>query len=146
MGPASQKIFSSISPFRLTVPNSRVVNVEVSEYDVYIGRYGEFGQRNILNTEPGRRGWLGNPYKLTLDGGEITSREEMVELFALDFRERLDSPGFQEHVEALRGKRLGCYCAPELCHGDVILQYLEEPNQLNGKVRRLIEEAKTPNP
>ena len=28
-------------------------------------------------------------------------------------------------LDPLRGKRLGCYCAPAKCHGDVLVELLE---------------------
>jgi hypothetical protein len=43
------------------------------------------------------------------------------------FLERVENePEFREAVEAVRGRDLGCWCAPRACHGDVILEWLEE--------------------
>ena len=30
-------------------------------------------------------------------------------------------------LEELRGRRLGCWCAPRRCHGDVLVELLEIP-------------------
>ena len=32
---------------------------------------------------------------------------------------------FATRVKGLRGKQLGCFCKPKACHGDVIVEYLE---------------------
>ena len=34
-------------------------------------------------------------------------------------------PEFRAKVLALRGKRLGCWCAPAPCHCDIIAAYLD---------------------
>lgn len=34
-------------------------------------------------------------------------------------------------IEILRNKKLGCWCAPEACHGDVLLRLLNDTTQVN---------------
>jgi hypothetical protein len=34
-------------------------------------------------------------------------------------------PEFHDKLMKLKGKRLGCFCAPLACHGDVIKQYID---------------------
>jgi hypothetical protein len=36
------------------------------------------------------------------------------------------SPALMASLEELRGKRLGCWCAPGPCHGDVLVRLLAE--------------------
>ena len=89
-----------------------VVNMLRSEYDVYIGRPGR-----------GLAGTFGNPFKVGKDG----SREEVIEKFRVYFKDRIEKdPAYKKAVEALRGKRLGCFCAPLSCHGTVYVEYLEK--------------------
>lgn len=83
------------------------------------------------NAPVGERGWLGNPYALS-DG---YSREESVELFSELFHSRLRADReFREAVHDLAGSVLGCWCrsldvgAPA-CHGDVIADYLNSPDE-----------------
>ena len=84
-----------------------VVNIYKEEYDAYIGRKGK-----------GQSGYFGNPYK-----GE--NREDNVKLFRKYFYDRLkNDPHFAKRVHQLQGKRLGCFCSPKLCHGDIIADYL----------------------
>lgn len=56
------------------------------------------------------------------DGG----REKAIALYREYFLKRLRvDPEFAVRVEELRGKRLGCFCKPKACHGDIIVEYLE---------------------
>lgn len=69
-----------------------------------------------------RRSIFGNPYVIGKDG----TREEVIEKYCVYFYERLAIDGwFREKVESLDGKILACWCVPEKCHGDVIIEYLE---------------------
>lgn len=86
---------------------TRVVNLHRSPYDVYIGRAGQ-----------GQDGYFGNPCR--------GNRRDAIEAFRTYFHARLGTDvEFKRRVEELRGKRLGCFCAPKECHGDVIVEYLE---------------------
>lgn len=101
---------------------TRVINLKITKvsnkdlgdsYDVYIGR-----------------GTLwGNPYQMGKEG----TRDEVIAKFAYDFEKRfLKLPEkFDENIEKLRGKTLGCHCKPAACHGDVIASYLN--SQDDGK-------------
>ena len=101
---------------------TRVINLKITKvsnkdmgesYDVYIGR-GTLG---------------GNPYQMGKEG----TRDEVISKFAYDFDRRfLKLPEkFDENIEKLRGKTLGCHCKPAACHGDVIANYLN--SQDDGK-------------
>lgn len=84
-----------------------VVNVRNSPYDVYIGRGSKWG----------------NPFKMK-DNSEA-ERTRVIKEYAKWFLEPA-----QEHLRKdiyeLKGKRLGCYCAPKSCHGHFLVAYLEE--------------------
>ena len=69
-----------------------------------------------------RQSIFGNPYVIDKDG----TREEVIEKYRVYFYEclRIDE-WFKGKVENLRGKILACWCAPEACHGDIIIEYLE---------------------
>lgn len=80
-----------------------VVNKKHSQYDVDIGRPSIWG----------------NPYKIGRDG----TREEVIE----KYRQYLyRSPKLLVNLGDLRGKRLGCYCSPEACHGDVLVEMIRD--------------------
>jgi len=72
-----------------------------------------------------RRSRFGNPFTLVEDGGEIESRERSVALYEGWFRGNLvENDRFAHAVQELYGERLGCWCLPQQCHGEVILEYL----------------------
>lgn len=81
---------------------TRIVNLQDERYDVPITRETMFG----------------NPYIVGKDG----TREEVLEFYTTYITNILKhNPSF---LEPLRGKVLGCYCKPEACHGDIIIQKL----------------------
>ena len=85
---------------------TKVVNLRRDKYDIYIGRPSDFG----------------NPYLIGKDG----DRETVIALFKDYFLRRVQvEPYFREAILELKGKRLGCYCKPKPCHGDIIIEYLE---------------------
>lgn len=102
---------------------TRVVNIHTVEAKVlsqknfvYIGRVQQF------NTPFDNGGYFGNPFKIT----GSTTREESLKLFSMYFHKRLDKdPEFKKAVLKLKGKVLGCFCAPLSCHGDIIVEYLD---------------------
>jgi hypothetical protein len=83
---------------------SVVVNKYKDEYDVYIGRGSKWG----------------NPFVIGKDG----SREEVIEKYEkmLSINVELLSVLLCE----LEGMRLGCFCKPAACHGDVLVEYVEK--------------------
>lgn len=87
---------------------TKVVNRDRDSFDVYIGRGSLWG----------------NPFRLGEREGEFT-REQAINLFRKRFEEELlREPATHLKALALRGHRLGCYCKPLPCHGDVIADYL----------------------
>lgn len=84
-----------------------VVNIRCGEpYDVYIGRPGK-----------GERGPWGNPFRLHDVGGRARSIALYRRWLWQQIRADAITP---EQLAALHGKRLGCFCAPQACHGDVL--------------------------
>jgi hypothetical protein len=84
----------------------KVVHCKKDKYDVYIGRPGPWG----------------NPFEIGKDG----DREEVVQKYA---EWLLAQPELVEKAkQELRGKVLGCWCAPKLCHGNILSQIANEGN------------------
>ena len=89
---------------------TRVVNIHKDSYDQYIGRAGK-----------GQDGYFGNPYRLNSD----ETRGSTIKKYRQYFYDRLrNDPEFKRKVNELRGKILGCFCKPNQCHGDIIVEYL----------------------
>lgn len=82
-----------------------VVHCKKEAFDVYIGRPSPFGNPYVLQTE--------------------SDRKKVIDMYREYFYERVEiDPEFRSKVLKLRGKVLGCYCAPKPCHGDVIVEWL----------------------
>jgi hypothetical protein len=63
----------------------------------------------------GRPSKWGNPFII----GKHGSRAEVVAKYRAHL---LRNPGLMAALPELRGKDLVCWCAPEACHGDVLLE------------------------
>ncbi len=88
-----------------TVVNIHMVNGQRPDYDIYIGRAG----RGIKGSD-----WA-NPFKES----DEQSREQVIGQYRdylLNYR-----PDLLQKIPTLVGKRLGCWCAPKPCHGDVLV-------------------------
>lgn len=81
---------------------TKVVHV-TEENDLYIGRPSKWG----------------NPFKLGLDG----TRLEVIEKYRQWI---LNNPELLSQLHELEGKRLGCWCKPKACHGDVLVELIEQ--------------------
>lgn len=79
----------------------RVVHCKRESYDVYIGRPSKWG----------------NPFKL----GPHGTRAVVISLYR-DWLHKHRPSLIEDAKNELRGKVLGCYCAPLACHGDVLLE------------------------
>lgn len=106
---------------------TRVVNKYKEEYDVYIGRGSKWG--NPFSHKEGTkaeflvedRGMAISAYRRYLWDNLRTGRLKPEELLELD------------------GKRLGCFCKPQDCHGDVIvaaINWLKERNNASESSNR----------
>ena len=42
-----------------------------------------------------------------------------------------NTPELWDNLESLKGKELGCWCQPNKCHGDVLIQLLTEKDKKN---------------
>lgn len=81
-----------------------VVHCKFARYDVYVGRPSPWG--NPFSHVPSDA-----PYR-------VASREEAIQKFE---EWLLAQPALVARVKRdLRGKVLGCWCAPRPCHGDVL--------------------------
>lgn len=71
-----------------------VVHCKKSSYDVYIGRPVKWG----------------NPFKFGTREQNIARYETWIKT----------QPELMSALHELKGKVLGCWCAPKACHGDVL--------------------------
>jgi hypothetical protein len=91
---------------------TKVVHCKKDNYDIYIGRPSKYG----------------NPYSHldnTLAEFKVKSRKEAIEKYR-EWILRGDGRYLLNDIEELRGKILGCWCSPKACHGDVLIEILNE--------------------
>lgn len=69
----------------------------------------------------GRGSYWGNPYSMFAEG---ESREEVIRKFKYDFDFEKFPNKKKSEVYKIAGKRLGCFCKPDACHGDVLADFL----------------------
>jgi len=115
----------------MSVINVRVANIR-PKYDnlrewidnsnhVYIGRAGIVfidGQRY-----PKKSSIWANPFKINADN----DRNDVLEKYELYIREILDNdPNMVKKLLKLKGKKLGCWCKPNRCHGDILFKLIDE--------------------
>ena len=101
------------------VPKTRVVRLKrskqqiIQDCDVYIGRKLTMGGWNLPQSK-----WA-NPFTIK-DHGSAEIVVEKYRKYLLDRQDLLDS------LDELKGKTLGCWCKPGVCHGDVLVELIEQ--------------------
>lgn len=69
----------------------------------------------------GRGSYWGNPHSMYEKGA---SREEVIRKYKYDFDNEMFPNKKKSEVYKLAGKRLGCFCKPQACHGDILADFL----------------------
>ena len=90
------------------------------ENNVYIGRKGIV----FINDKrfPEYSSNFSNPYKIGKDG----TREEVIIKYKEYIMKRLmNEKSLIDELISLKDKNLGCWCCPEMCHGDILLELIE---------------------
>ena len=78
----------------------------------------------------GRPSIFGNPFThmplaTTHAKYQCKTREEAVDKYLDWFIDKMATDAsFSREIEQLKGKKLGCFCSPNPCHGDIIAHYL----------------------
>lgn len=89
---------------------TKVVNMKNEPYDIYIGRGSKWGcPYTIIKDRP------------TLASEIVDSKEEALSKYK---EYVLNNPELIESLDELEGMTLGCFCKPEKCHGDILLELL----------------------
>ena len=79
--------------------NRRLVHCKREAYDVYVGRPSKWG----------------NPFVIGKDG----TRDQVIEKYR---RWLMSQTALIAALPELKGKTLGCWCAPHACHGDILAE------------------------
>lgn len=83
------------------MPHPLVIHCKTAKCDVYVGRPSKWG----------------NPFVIGVDGG----RDEVIRKFRA-YMEQMRPDLVEEARSELRGRVLGCHCAPLPCHADVLAE------------------------
>ncbi len=81
---------------------NKVVHCKKDRYDIYIGRPSKWG----------------NPFSIGKDG----TREEVMQKYE---NYLLNNLNLMNSLYELKDKVLGCWCKPKICHGDILIKYIE---------------------
>lgn len=96
-------------------------------YDVYIGRGSIWGNP-----------FTHLPLARTKAEFHVESREESI----LSYRRWiLTQPHLLAQLPKLKGKKLGCYCSPKECHGEVLAEFANDPDVLRIELAGLRAQA-----
>lgn len=116
----------------MSIINVRVKNIRKDGYDnlkewmqdennVYIGRKGIVfidGKRFPPESSEFR-----NPYKID----QNNDRNSVLQKYKKYIIERLNNePDLLKKLVDMKNKNLGCWCAPDACHGDILLSLIEK--------------------
>lgn len=82
---------------------TKVVHCKKEHYDIYIGRPTKWS----------------NPFVIGKDG----TRQEVLAKYR---KWIMKQPNLLEDLHELKGKVLGCWCKPQACHGDILVELLEK--------------------
>jgi len=94
--------------------NIKIINIKKQKeepYDLYIGRTNHW-----LDLEESK--WA-NPFHMKNEG----QREEVLRNYKSYI---LQTSTLYNSLHELEGKTLACYCSPKKCHGDILIELLEE--------------------
>ena len=100
-------------------PRTRLVRIKrtketiIQDCDVYIGRACNMGGWRLSTSK-----WA-NPFTIKKEGSAAAAVAKYREYL-------LSKPALLKDLDELHGKTLGCWCAPQVCHGDVLLSLLKE--------------------
>lgn len=90
----------------------KVVNKNKEHFDVYIGRGSKWG----------------NPFTHK-EGTKAKHKLNSVDSAIEAYREYLtegEGKWLLKHLHELEGKTLGCYCKPKPCHGDILVELVNQ--------------------
>jgi hypothetical protein len=92
---------------------TKVVNKYRESYDTYIGRGSKWG----------------NPFTHIASGTKaqyvVANREEAIAAYR-EWITQGNGKHLLNDLHELQGKTLGCFCKPQACHGDVLVELLNK--------------------
>ena len=89
-----------------------VVHCKKERYDIYIGRPSKWG--NPFTFKPG----------ITKARYVVQTRKEAIDAYR-EWITSGDGKHLLKDLQELKDKVLGCWCKPDSCHGDVLIELLK---------------------
>ena len=86
----------------------------IQDCDIYIGRKVMYGGWSLPQS------FWHNPFHLKDYNFDRISNLESYRQYVTQ------RPDMIARLPSLRGKRLGCWCSPNKCHGDILIELLDE--------------------
>jgi hypothetical protein len=95
--------------------------------NAYIGRYGvvfiKNDELNKLERYPKESSIWANPFKINKE----TTRQQVLDKYKEYITNKLnENPKLITELLKLKGKKLGCWCYPEPCHGNILLELIDK--------------------
>jgi hypothetical protein len=103
-----EKKFDPPTVVRIRRQNNKIIQ----DCDIYIGRRLTMGGWNLPQSK-----WA-NPFTVKSMG-----RDEALRRYEEYIR---GNPQLMKELSELTGKRLGCFCKPNPCHGDILVKLFNE--------------------
>lgn len=93
------------------------------EENVYIARQGVVFVDN--SRFPPKASIWANPYKVGPKATE-QERDEIIGQYYYYIRDKIINENLFGELMALKGKNLGCWCYPKMCHGEVLIWLIDK--------------------
>lgn len=113
-----------------SVVNVKVINIRpkynnLEEWindknNVYIGRKGVIFINNVRY--PKENSIWHNPFKID----ENNDRISVIKKYKKYIIKKINDENLLDELMKLKNKKLGCWCSPEACHGDVLKKLIEK--------------------
>jgi len=98
---------------------TKVVNVKKKDFDVYVGR--------AVPTYYDARIQAGSEFANPFSINDRVTRDQAIEQYREHIISKLKkNPKLRNRLMQMEGKKLGCWCSPRRCHGDVLVELIEE--------------------
>lgn len=100
----------------MLVSKTKIVHCKKEPFDVYIGRPSKWG----------------NPYshlEKSSSKYKTNTREEAINKYK-EWITNGDGKHLLNDLHELDGKILGCWCKPKSCHGDILIELIEQNKQI----------------
>jgi hypothetical protein len=111
----------------MSIVNCKVKHIRPKyNNNVYIAR----GWVVFFNTQrfPVFSSNFANPYKICKD----STHEEVIDKYRKYITQKLENnKSLQDELMMMKNKNLGCWCYPEMCHGNIILKLIDIYTKLN---------------